>query len=420
MVTARRIDNSEVKKQTKKSRRRSDPAVLSLFSGAGGMDIGLEAAGFKTIGILENNETCLKTLRTNRPAWTHVEPRSAVDAARSISPSHLGLQVGQLDLIAAGPPCQPFSSAAQWHSSGRRGMSDERSDTVRATVRFVERLLPRVLLIENVVGFLRDDNGAMKVLDQGLRGINRVHGTSYELHSFILNAADYGVAQHRRRAIVSACRDGELLSPPPPTHLEKPIRAWDAIGDLPDPGRDLIPLGTWAQDLLASIPEGGNYQWLTSKGGGPELFGYRTRYWSFLLKLAKDRPSWTLSASAGPSTGPFHWDNRQLTVRERLRLQGFPDDWILEGSLRAQIRMAGNATPPLLAEIVGREILSQVLGNDDATAQGPSLVCRRKKTIPMAGEPIDIPRHLSHLVGDKMAHPGAGHGPSPRDNLDIT
>ena len=124
------------------------------------------------------------------------------------------------------------------------------------------------------------------------------------------------------------------------------LTAWDALADLPNVPGLRLP-GSWAE-LLPSIPEGGNYLYLTARGGGTELFGWRSRYWSFLLKLARDRPSWTLPASPGPSTGPFHWDNRPLTVRERLRLQGFPDDWQLCGSAHQQIKMSGNATPPPL------------------------------------------------------------------------
>ena len=228
-----------------------------------------------------------------------------------------------------------------------------------------------MLLIENVVGFVRSDHGAMRVLHRGLERINRDLGSSYALHHHVLDAADYGVPQHRRRAIVVASRDGKFLEPPEATHRNRPMRAWDAIGDLPDPASALIPLGTWASELLPSIPEGTNYQWLTAHGGGEELFGYRTRYWSFLLKLARDRPSWTLSASPGPSTGPFHWNNRQLTVRERLRLQSFPDDWSLAGSVRSQLRMAGNATPPLLAEVIGHALRPKCSGCRLVSAKDP-------------------------------------------------
>ena len=231
----------------------------------------------------------------------------------------------------------------------------------------------------------------------------------------VVDATDYGVPQHRRRAIVVASRDGRELSLPTPTHRDKPIRAWDAIGDLSEPSEDPMPLGTWARNLLPSVPEGGNYQWLTARGGGEELFGYRTRYWSFLLKLARDRPSWTLSASGGPSTGPFHWNNRQLTVRERLRLQSFPDSWHLVGSTCAQVRMAGNATPPLLAEVIGRALVCQLLDQHIEFSAAPGLLRRRRTRVPPPVDPKPVPARWRFLVGKKRAHPGAGLGPSPRD-----
>src|SRR4029079_12045835 len=129
---------------------------------------------------------------------------------------------------------------------------------------------------------------------------------------------------------------------------------WDAIGceEFSEPVAQAT--GKWA-DLLASIPEGKNYLWHTNRGGGHQLFGYRTRYWSFLLKLAKDEPSWTLPAHPGPATGPFHWDNRPLSVAEMLSLQSFPAAWRVEGERRADhVTQIGNATPPLLAELLGR------------------------------------------------------------------
>lgn len=397
-----------------KSNVESNGLVLSIFTGAGGMDIGLEAAGLRSVGFLENDEDCLATVAHNRPAWRKIEPHDAMEAALRVRPSDLGIRRKQLDVIAAGPPCQPFSAAAQWHSSGRQGMADDRSTTIRSLLQFTESFLPKVLLIENVVGFLRDDDGAITVLERGLSRINRKYQTKYSLHSVIVDSAAYGIPQHRRRAILVASRAGKQFVPPPPTHDLRPLTAWDAIGNLPSTEIETISLGSWARDLLASIPEGGNYQWLTSQGGGEELFGYRTRFWSFLLKLARDRPSWTLAASAGPSTGPFHWDNRQLTVRERMRLQSFPDDWVLLGPVRSQIRMVGNATPPLLAEVMGRAIVQQLLNSRAEFKNQPELLGKRRRSTSTARDPIPVPSRLSHLIGDKPPHPGTGYGPSPR------
>ncbi|MFY1597052.1 DNA cytosine methyltransferase [Micromonospora sp. WMMD737] len=391
-------------------------SVLSLFTGAGGLDLGLEYAGFETKACIEIDPFCADTLRENRPSWKQLDSGDVTVAARTVTPKHLGMKVGELDLVAGGPPCQPFSMAAQWASSGRRGMDDDRAQTVVAMLDLVEAFLPKALFIENVAGFLRGKISASPFISDRLAAINNKHGTAYDLHAKIVDAADYGVPQRRNRVIGIATRDGRAMEMPSPTHADAPVRAWDAIGDLAE--TDVPPIqGTWAE-LLASIPEGGNYQYLTARGGGEELFGYRTRYWSFLLKLAKDQPAWTLSASPGPSTGPFHWDNRPLTVRECLRLQTFPDEWHLVGPHRQRIKQAGNATPPLLAEVVGRALLAHLRG---ASPQGPEqgkpqlLRERQEERVPAAVPPAPVPERFRPLVGSKKAHPGAGKGPSPRE-----
>ena len=138
-------------------------------------------------------------------------------------------------------------------------------------------------------GFAQGSRSALPFLERRLADINLKHKTKYALHWRVLNAADYGVPQRRRRAILVARRDGESSSWPDPTHDHEPCRSWDAIGDL-KPANGGPPPGEWGA-LLKSIPEGWNYQWLTEKGKGRRLFGYRTKFWSFLLKLSKNQPS---------------------------------------------------------------------------------------------------------------------------------
>ena len=166
--------------------------------------------------------------------------------------------------------------------------------------------------------------------------------------------------------------------------------------------------GKWAE-LLPSIPEGLNYLWHTERGDGEPLFGWRRRYWSFLLKLAKDKPSWTIQAQPGPGTGPFHWDNRRLSMRELCRLQTFPDDVSVTGVYRAVHKQVGNAVPSLLGEILGRAIRTQLLG--DAPMRSPlQLLPPDRSPAPRAAKPADVPRKFRHLRGDHEAHPGTGLG----------
>ena len=165
--------------------------------------------------------------------------------------------------------------------------------------------------------------------------------------------------------------------------------------------------GKWG-DLLASIPEGQNYLWHTDRGGGRPLFGWRRRYWSFLLKLAKDRPSWTIQAQPGPAIGPFHWKNRLLSHRELCRLQTFPDDVTMLGGRGDVQRQIGNAVPSLLSEVLGREILTQFLGRE---VKGElRLMPPDKRPFPPAERTLAVPSKFLELLGSHAAHPGTGKG----------
>ncbi|MFG1768315.1 DNA cytosine methyltransferase [Nocardia salmonicida] len=391
--------------------------MLSLFTGAGGLDVGLERAGLATVACMEVDKGARAVLAANRPGWAMPGNGDVNIAAQYLTPGALGMKRGQLDLVAGGPPCQPFSKAAQWASTARSGMKDDRAKCVHGMIELVEGFLPKALLVENVEGFLRGNGNASEVIDEGLASINDRHGTSYRMVAKVVDAADYGVPQHRRRAIGIAYRDGADVHLPEETHVGDPMRAWDVLWDLEDDEKP-VATGQWAA-LLPSIPEGGNYIHLTARGDGEELFGWRTRYWSFLLKLARDRPSWTLPASPGPSTGPFHWDNRPLSVREQMRLQTFPDEWSIDQPFRAGRRMVGNATPPLLAEVLGRTIVRDLeLGGGSARSRllagPPSLLPVRQLRVPRAVAPVPIPESYEPHVGAKEAHPGEGVGPSPR------
>lgn len=392
-------------------------SLLSCFAGAGGLDLGLEAAGFESLGCLEIEETAREVLRLNRPHWTLLEPSNVVRAGVELAPEQLGLKPGELDLIAGGPPCQPFSKAAQWSTKANRGLEDPRGRAVLGMLDLVESFRPNCVLMENVPGFLRGPRSARNVIEERFDEINRRHRTNYKLTFFVVDSADYGVAQHRRRALALAFRTGIApTGPPVPTHSQMPLRAGDALADV---GVENPPTATgkWAP-LLPCIPEGGNYQYLTALGAGPELFGHRTKYWSFLLKLARDRPSWTLPASPGPSTGPFHWDNRPLAAAERLALQGFPVDWKLSGSERDLVRLTGNATPPPLGEAVGRQIANLLVPTARVEVGISTLAKERRQALGRRRSPRPLPSSFEHLVGPKPRHPGIGAGPGRHKTAD--
>jgi len=335
-----------------------------------------------------------------------------------------GVEPGELTLLSAGPPCQPFSKAANWVNGGPAGLADSRASTIDAFFRLVDASLPQVVLLENVGGSaFRPSGEGWELVRQQLREVNRRHSVGYRPHLFRINAAHYGVPQARERVFILAHRDGRHFDLPAPTHLPpesdselqtgaEPYRtAWDAIGDLDsevwEKGLDLR--GKWAS-LLPSVPEGRNYLWHTPRSGGEPLFGWRTRFWSFLLKLAKDRPSWTISASPGPSTGPFHWRSRRLSVRELCRLQTFPDDYEIFGSRQVAQRQIGNAVPPALGELLGLEIRRQFL-LEKRVRRRLKLIPARRDDCPRPEPLIPVPREYLALRGDHSDHPGVGLGP---------
>lgn len=389
----------------------SELPVLSVFSGIGGLDLGLEHAGFGSCGYLEIDEVARRSLHANRPGWVELTPNEVNAASESLRPSDLGLRRRELPLLAGAPPCQPFSMAAQWSHLARRGVHDERSDCLQGFFRLVDTFLPRVILMENVQGFASGRTSALHLIKRHLRRINRRNRVSYRLQCWIVDAADYGVPQRRRRAILIAERSGKAFQIPTATHAQAPVTAWEALSDLPSVSRDANDENSWLE-LLPSIPEGQNYLWHTRRGGGEPLFAYRSRFWSFLLKLAKNRPSWTLSAQPGPYAGPFHWTSRRLTATEMLRLQSFPSQWIVEGTTREQIKQIGNATPPVLAECIGRALIRQFFGVE-SHAECQLTVDRQRAPCPAPERVAPVPRKYLKMRGTWPDHPGTGLGPKP-------
>ena len=397
--------------------------TISLFSGIGGLDFGFEAAGFETRSALELDRTSCKTIQKNRN-WKVIEgdinevPSSAVLESS-------GLRAGEADMLIGGPPCQPFSKAGYWARGDSLRLDDPRADTLTGYLRILRDTRPKAFLLENVGGlaFSGKDEGLRHLLD-GIAQINREVGTRYEVSWRLVNCAEYGVPQVRERVFLIGSRDGRSFKFPEPTHAKpsavsrdlfvdkEPYRtAWDAIGHLPAPSAEefqaLQPGGKWG-DLLPSIPEGENYLWHTDRNGGMPLFGWRTRYWSFLLKLSKRLPSWTVQAQPGSAIGPFHWDSRRLTFAELCCIQTFPDGLSVESGRTEMQRMLGNAVPSLVAEVLAREIRRQLL---DSPISGPlKLLPHSCKRVPSPIVPAAVPKKYHEQIGVHQPHPGTGKG----------
>lgn len=395
------------------------PKVISLYTGAGGLDYGFEAAGFETAVALELDHDCGETLRKNRP-WPVIERDILAVPSQEILDTG-GLAQGEAGILIGGPPCQPFSKSGYWARGDSLRLDDPRAATLTAYLRVLEDTLPEAFLLENVEGLAYEgkDEG-LTLLLEAIEKINHRTGSRYAPVVGRLNAADYGVPQLRQRVFVIASRDGSTFRFPEPTHSERsgsgllwdlpPHRtAWDALADVkPEASEDLRMTGKWSE-LLPSIPEGQNYLWHTERYGGLKLFGWRRRYWSFLLKLAKDRPSWTIQAQPGPAVGPFHWESRKLSMRELCRLQTFPDDVVVLGSRLSQQRQIGNAVPSLLGEVLAREIRVQLLGLKPLK-KPLELLPQDRSPAPPPERPAQVPASFRTLAGRHDAHPGTGKG----------
>lgn len=397
--------------------------TISLFSGIGGLDFGFEAAGFDTRVALELDKTSCRTIRLNRN-WAVIE--SDINKISSEEVLQVaGLTVGEADMLIGGPPCQPFSKAGYWARGDSLRLDDPRADTLMGYLRILRDTQPRAFLLENVYGlaYAGKDEGLRHILD-GIEAINREVGTRYKVSWRVVNCAEYGVPQIRERVFMVGSREGREFRFPETTHAKpgalesdlfgskEPFRtAWDALGGLPPPQADelqtLRPGGKWG-DLLPSIPEGENYLWHTSRGGGQPLFGWRTRYWSFLLKLSKRLPSWTIQAQPGSAIGPFHWDSRRLTFAELCRLQTFPDGLTVDCGRTEMQRMLGNAVPSLVAEVLAREIRSQLL--DAPVSKLPKLLPPRYTKVPPPVKLAAVPEKYYQHIGVHQAHPGTGKG----------
>lgn len=391
--------------------------AISLYTGVGGLDFGFEAAGFETVAAVELDAVACRTVRLNRRGWGLLEGDiHAISSAKILETA--GLAPGEADVLIGGPPCQPFSKSSYWMTGDALRLDDPRADTLTGYLRVLRDTQPKAFLLENVYGLVyKDKDEGLRHLLEGIEGINRATGSRYTVAWKMLNSAHYGVPQARERVFLVGSRDGAPFRFPAATHGEpgslelfdtrEPYRtAWDAIGDLPRmPNEPSLTVGGKWGELLPTIPEGQNYLWHTNRGGGAQLFGWRTRYWSFLLKLAKNQPSWTIQAQPGSAIGPFHWCNRKLSNREMCRIQTFPDDLAFDCGRTDVQKMLGNAVPSLLAEVMAREIRRQLL--DDRRDPGPlKLLAPVRQPVPSPEPLAPLPAAYRSLIADHADHPG--------------
>lgn len=340
--------------------------AISLFSGAGGLDLGAERAGYEVRAAVEWDRDAAATMEKN---FSHLAaPVITKDILETPTAEILhaaGLpSEGRPDLLIGGPPCTPFSKSGFWLEWKREGLDPDAS-LLQAYTRVLAEARPRRFVLENVYA-LTYHNKASKPAYQRL--LREIDAAGYHFDARVLNAADYGVPQSRPRLfIIGVPKDEPAPQLPEPTHggqwegrtsgnpYRPHVTTGEALADLitePEPGEAVN--GKYGH-LLPAIPAGDNYLYYTAKRGHTDpQFAWRSKYWSFLLKLSPYKPAPTIQAQPGPYVGPFHWDNRRLRVAEIKRLFTYPDDFELVGSRASVQAQLGNSVPAHLAEKVVR------------------------------------------------------------------
>ena len=340
--------------------------AISVFSGAGGLDIGAQLAGVKVLSSLDLFGDSVETLRLNKCFSETVHEKADIHDIRGDYYSSI-LRKAKPDklIVLGGPPCQPFSKAGYWVTNEKRDSENDPRNLITPYFNLLAELKPDGFLLENVESILHPSNRV--ALESIHENMNRL---GYQYTMLRVNAADYGIPQLRKRVFFLASRkkiDARLLR----THgsekdceadpsLRPYERVVDWIGKFDTEkyflGQKLDIEGKW-EEALKCVPMGRNYIALSARAGYPKpLFVAGKRYWTSLLKLHPFLPSWTIIASPGHWEGPFHWNNRRLCVRELAAIQTFPDDYMFYGSQHSIHKQIGNAVPPMLAKIVVEEL----------------------------------------------------------------
>lgn len=324
--------------------------TIELFAGAGGLALGIEQAGFETLGLVEIDKDAADTLKQNRPNWRVLNEDIAKISCLDL-PEFFGLQKGELDLLSGGAPCQSFSYAGK-----RLGLEDARGTLFYHYAKFLEQLQPKMFLFENVRGLLSHDHGRTY---QTITDIFK--STGYTIDNRVLNAWNFGVAQKRERLITIGIRNdllGKIHFHFPEPHAYKPVLR-DILLDCPESIG--APYSDYKRKIFEMVPPGGYWRDIPEEVAKPYMKscwymgGGRT---GILRRLSLDEPSLTvLTSPSQKQTDRCHpLEPRPFTIRENARCQSFPDDWEFCGGIGAQYKQVGNAVPVNLAYDIGIKI----------------------------------------------------------------
>lgn len=324
--------------------------AVELFAGAGGLALGIEKAGFHTLGLIEFDKHAADTLKLNRPEWRVIHDDVANISSLDLE-EYFGIKKGELDLLSGGAPCQSFSYAGK-----RLGLEDARGTLFYHYAVFLQKLQPKMFLFENVKGLLSHDKGRtystiLEIFEQ----------EGYTIEKQVLNAWDYGVPQKRERLITIGIRNDladkiEFQFPKP--HEYKPVLKDILMDCPPGPG---VPYGENKKKIFDLVPPGGYWRDIDPKIAKTymkscwNMEGGRT---GILRRMSLDEPSLTvLTSPSQKQTERCHpLESRPFTVRENARCQTFPDDWNFCGNVSAQYKQVGNAVPVNLSYEIAKAL----------------------------------------------------------------
>lgn len=371
------------------------PYAISLFSGAMGLDLGVEQAGFTIRACVEFNHNAAETIRlnTNIPVLegdiNNIPTEAILHAA--------GLRADEVDLVVGGPPCQAFSTAGR-----QRGLADFRGNVIIQYLRVVHDIHPRYFILENVRGLLSAKLNEVPEEYAVYEGIKDMKGSvlwfltkefermGYTISHALFNSALYGVPEQRERMVIFGCLGAERIPLPLPTHDGKegrpgmvPLRT--ALEGLPEQEPETyIPLRENSIEYMALVPEGGNWRSLPKRlqeramGRSFNLPGGKT---GFYRRLSWEKPSPTLVTSPTmPATLLCHPTLlRPLSIHEYSRIQQFPDNWQFAGNLDDIYKQIGNAVPVGLGYMAGCQVMAHMENRVQDDNNAPSKTFSRYK-----------------------------------------
>lgn len=367
---------------------------VSLFSGAGGLDIGFERAGFHTVSLTEFEPAFAGTLEANKGRLTTDGRRYLADATifnadiRTLSGKEIACGA-RIDCVIGGPPCQAFSSAGKQLS-----VLDERGRLVDQYCRIIEELKPQALLFENVRGIVtaRDEQGCPGGVLKSV--FDRLQDLGYSCRAELLNAADFGAPQRRVRCFIIGVRNGVAPQFPAPTHGGDGLFSGQphfTLGDFlakhaeTDESKFVFPTETLGREL-AKLPNGSGLKSAgvaepTRPGGH---WGYRQG--TFIADLTK--PARTVTGSSSQDWVRWNGVLRRLTFSEVVQLQGFPSDWNFRGNAAQVFKQVGNAVPPIFGELLGTVLREHLQRGSKARPQRNEL-------------PASFAKYVEYTVSDE-------------------